>query len=97
MLRLSTIALIGASLIPQILAQTVLKTLDAAHATVYYDLTNQLCTETFSANWAVGINGGIPYCQGQTARSLKDLGTNSIVAMDMNMVKGNPAEWCGKV
>lgn len=50
----------------------------------YYDLTNELCGDTaagdpFPADWALGINGGYPYCQGQSAKTLNDLGTNRIV------------------
>ena len=52
----------------------------------YYDLTNSLCGDAskgdpFVANWAVtsGINTGIPFCQGQIAETLNELGTNQIV------------------
>ncbi|KAK1923963.1 hypothetical protein DB88DRAFT_540051 [Papiliotrema laurentii] len=82
-------------------ASSVIYEITGAHATVYYDLTNELCGDTaagdpFPADWALGINGGYPYCQGQSAKTLNDLGTNRIVAINQNLVWGDPAEYCGK-
>ncbi len=69
----------------------------------YYDLTNSLCgnNNPFTNNWAEtsGINGGIPSCESwaaANAKSLTQLGTNRIVAMDVTKVSGDLSEWCGK-
>jgi hypothetical protein len=66
----------------------------------YYDLTNSLCgdNDPFVTNWAEssGINNGVPYCEGSTDKSLADLGTNRIVAVNATMMQGDPSEWCGK-
>ncbi|ORX35542.1 hypothetical protein BD324DRAFT_609336 [Kockovaella imperatae] len=87
----------------QLVAADVLYELDNAKGTVYYDLTNKLCGDLaagdpFTPDWAEtsGINNGIPFCEGQGTATLADIGSNSIVAMNGNMVTANPAEWCGK-
>lgn len=46
----------------------------------YYDLTNKYCNDVWGQAWAdKDINHGIPFCSGQQAVKLSDLGTNRIV------------------
>ncbi|GFZ44955.1 hypothetical protein JCM24511_02681 [Saitozyma sp. JCM 24511] len=81
-------------------AQDALLTLIDSEATVYYDLTNSLCgdNDPFPNDWAEtsGINNGVPFCQGQTDKTLEELGTNRIVAVNATMMQGDPSGWCGK-
>lgn len=69
----------------------------------YYDLANtDECLASnggpFSPGWQNGINGGYTACQdsGTTAYTLNSLGSNRIVAMDLNMYGKGPEYWCGK-
>ncbi|GFZ46954.1 hypothetical protein JCM24511_04180 [Saitozyma sp. JCM 24511] len=96
MLSLVTFALLSGL----VRAQDTLLSLTGSEATVYYDLTNSLCgdNDPFTNDWAEtsGINNGVPYCEGSTDKSLADLGTNRIVAVNATMMQGDPSEWCGK-
>jgi hypothetical protein len=68
----------------------------------YYDLTNSLCgnNDPFPSNWAEtsGINSGIPYCEYHAlpGKSLAELGTNRIVAVNASAMDVDAASLCGK-
>jgi len=97
------LALLALSRFTPALAAEVLVEMDNVEVTVYYDLTNNLCgnDDPFVDNWAElsGINGGIPYCEEWAAnngKSLAQLGTNAIVAVNATLLKGDPETFCGK-
>ncbi|OCF43029.1 hypothetical protein I317_03122 [Kwoniella heveanensis CBS 569] len=67
----------------------------------YYDVGDQsgcgsVATDPVPAGWAVGINGGTPYCEQQRGFSLNQIGSNAIVAFDQDKVWADPATWCGR-
>ncbi|WVN87715.1 uncharacterized protein L203_102904 [Cryptococcus depauperatus CBS 7841] len=75
-----------------------------ARMTFYYDIKQGTypgsCGSTpgdpVAADWATGINGGVPFCERARGYSLSKLGTNRIVAFNSAMVAANPAYWCGR-
>ncbi|ORX38081.1 hypothetical protein BD324DRAFT_421166 [Kockovaella imperatae] len=70
-------------------------------ATVYYDLTNSFCTSedsiTGGGQWALGPNNQPTKCAPNAGyRSPAQIGSNSIVAFNQDLVWANRAKWCGK-
>ncbi|ORY22830.1 hypothetical protein BCR39DRAFT_370209 [Naematelia encephala] len=92
--------LVSASLVLAFASQALaaLETVAAPglHLTVYYDVSNEHCNDVFGNGWAEGINNNPTFCDGQQDRTLNDIGTDQIVAVNASLVMANPEEYCGR-
>ncbi|ODO08362.1 hypothetical protein L198_00087 [Cryptococcus wingfieldii CBS 7118] len=88
-------------------AQASIFTKKNARATFYYDTAetskgHEACGSTTGdpvpAGWAdsSGINKGIPYCEYNRVKTLDEIGTNNIVAINAATLSGDPSKYCGR-
>ncbi|ODN97961.1 hypothetical protein I350_07598 [Cryptococcus amylolentus CBS 6273] len=89
-------------------AQASVFTQKNARATFYYDTAeassngHEACGSTpgdpVPAGWAEssGINKGVPYCEYHRGKTLDEIGTNNIVAINAATLAGDPHKYCGR-